>query len=126
MELSGHKNCQIESPCGQYYPSHTSFFGEESAQFIRKRHADYYFATSTAVDSRNGVIVRSLVEVSVKQAMRDCADCMVLLMDHTKMETTDYYHLFDFSQVDILVTDAPLPDSMREACERYDVEVILP
>lgn len=126
MELSGHKNCQIESPCGQYYPSHTSFFGEESAQFIRKRHADFYFATSTAVDSRNGVSVRSLVEVSVKQAMRDCADCMVLLMDHTKMETTDYYHLFDFSQVDILVTDAPLPDSMREACERYDVEVILP
>lgn len=126
MELSGHKNCQIESPCGQYYPSHTSFFGEESAQFIRKRHADYYFATSTAVDSRNGVSVRSLVEVSVKQAMRDCADCMVLLMDHTKMETTDYYHLFDFSQVDILVTDAPLPDSMREACERDGVEVILP
>ena len=126
MELSGHKNCQIESPCGQYYPSHTSFFGEESAQFIRKRHADYYFATSTAMDSRNGVSVRSLVEVSVKQAMRDCADCMVLLMDHTKMETTDYYHLFDFSQVDILVTDAPLPDSMREACERDGVEVILP
>ena len=126
MELSGHKNCQIESPCGQYYPSHTSFFGEESAQFIRKRHADYYFSTSTAVDSRTGVSVRSRVEVSVKQAMRDCADCMVLLMDHTKMETTDYYHLFDFSQVDILVTDAPLPDSMREACERYDVEVILP
>lgn len=126
MELSGHKNCQIESPCGQYYPSHTSFFGEESAQFIRKRHADFYFATSTAVDSRNGVSVRSLVEVSVKQAMRDCADCMVLLMDHTKMETTDYYHLFDFSQVDILVTDAPLPDSMREVCEREDVEVIMP
>ena len=24
------------------------------------------------------------------------------------------------------VTDAPLPDSMREACEKYDVEVILP
>lgn len=126
MELSGHKNCRIESPCGQYYPSHTSFFGEESAQFIRKRHADFYFATSTAIDSRNGVSVRSLVEVSVKQAMRDCADCMVLLMDHTKMETTDYYHLFDFSQVDILVTDAPLPDSMREVCERDDVEVILP
>ena len=126
MELSGHKNCQIESPCGQYYPSHTSFFGEESAQFIRKRHADFYFATSTAVDSRNGVSVRSLVEVSVKQAMRDCADCMVLLMDHTKMETTDYYHLFDFSQVDILVTDAPLPDGMREVCERNDVEVIMP
>ena len=126
MELSGHKNCQIESPCGQYYPSHTSFFGEESAQFIRKRHADFYFATSTAVDSRNGVSVRSLVEVSVKQAMRDCADCMVLLMDHTKMETTDYYHLFDFSQVDILVTDAPLPDSMREVCEREEVEVIMP
>ena len=70
--------------------------------------------------------MRSLVEVSVKQAMRDCADCMVLLMDHTKMETTDYYHLFDFSQVDILVTDAPLPDSMREVCEREDVEVIMP
>jgi len=51
---------------------------------------------------------------------------MVLLMDHTKMETTDYYHLFDFSQIDILVTDVALPDAMREACERYDVEVILP
>ena len=29
-------------------------------------------------------------------------------------------------QVDILVTDAPLPDSMREVCEREDVEVIMP
>ena len=126
MELSGHKNCQIESPCGQYYPSHTSFFGEESAAFIRTRHADFSFATSTAIDSRTGVSARSLVEVSVKQAMRACADCMVLLMDHTKMETTDYYHLFDLSQVDILITDVPLHDSMREACERNDVEVILP
>ena len=29
-------------------------------------------------------------------------------------------------QVDILVTDAPLPDSMREVCEKEEVEVIMP
>lgn len=99
----------------------------ESTAFVSNIElADFYFATSTAIDSRNGVSVRSLAEVSVKQAMRDCADCMVFLMDHTKMETTDYYHLFDFSQVDKLVTDAALPDAMLEACERYDVEMILP
>ena len=66
------------------------------------------------------------MQFRIGQQKQAAALRMVLLMDHTKMETTDYYHLFDFSQVDILVTDAALPDAMREACERYDVEVILP
>ncbi|MBR0093530.1 MAG: DeoR/GlpR transcriptional regulator [Lachnospiraceae bacterium] len=124
--LGTHVNTLIECPGGQYRPSHWSIFGEEAASFISTRHADYYFASATALHSGTGASIRTLLEMSVKRAMHAHADCTVLLMDHSKMETQNYYHVFDLSEIDILVTNAPLPKTMAKACRDAGVTVMLP
>ena len=51
--------------------------------------------------------VRALVEMSVKRAMRENADCTVLLLDRSKMGVRNYYQVFALAEIDILITDGP-------------------
>ena len=51
---------------------------------------------------------------------------MILLMDHSKMGESNYYHVFDFEEIDVLVTDRPLPGDMAERCAAAHVEVLTP
>ena len=96
--LSAFRNVTIECPCGEYVPSHVSVFGIETADFIRTRYARYYFASATGIDLKTGVNVRTLMDMPVKKTMRERAEKMVLLMDHTKMGEANYYTVFRFSE----------------------------
>ena len=124
-QLSENRHFTVECPCGQYVPSHVGVFGEETEMFIRRRHADYYFASAAGLDVRAGVTVRALVEMSVKRAMRENADCTVLLLDHSKMGVRNYYQVFSLAEIDILITDMPLPEDLLAQCAKEDVEVIV-
>ena len=124
--LSAFPNITIECPCGEYVPSHVSIFGSEAAEFIRTRWAQYYFASATGMDLKSGVNVRTLMDMPVKKAMRERAEKMVLLMDHTKMGEANYYTVFGFSEIDILVTDRPLPPEIADRCAREKIAVITP
>ncbi|MBR0282591.1 MAG: DeoR/GlpR transcriptional regulator [Oscillibacter sp.] len=124
--LSAFRNITIECPCGQYEPSHASVFGSEAADFIRTRYARYYFASATGMDLKTGVNVRTLMDMPVKKSMRERAEKMVLLMDHTKMGEANYYTAFAFSEIDILVTDCPLPQEIADRCARENIAVITP
>lgn len=123
QRLSENSNFTVECPCGQYVPSHVGIFGDDASLFIRKRHADYYFASAAGIDVRAGVTIRALLERSIKRAMRENADCMVLLMDHSKMGALNYYQVFELSEIDILITDSPLPEDLMAECEKKKVEV---
>lgn len=124
--LSRLSHATIECPCGEYVPSHVSIFVAEAAAFIATRHADTYFASSTGLDANSGVNARTLLDMAVKKAMRANADRLVLLMDHSKMGEVNYYHVFDFSEIDVLVTDAPLSEELAEKCQRSGVDVLYP
>lgn len=124
--LSRLPNATIECPCGQYVPSHLSIFGDDAAAFIRTRCANYYFASAVGLDLRAGVNLRTSLDISVKKAMRAQSDKMDLLMDHSKMGEANYYRVFDFSEIDILITDCPLPQELAERCQQEKVQVITP
>ena len=125
QKLSENRHFTVECPCGQYVPSHVGIFGEEAETFIRRRHADYYFDSAAGLDAQAGVTVRALVEMSVKRAMRENADCTVLLLDRSKMGVRNYYQVFALAEIDILITDAPLPAEIRAQCDAKGVDVIV-
>ena len=125
QKLSENTHFKLECPCGQYVPSHVGIFGEDAQMFIRKRHAHYYFASAAGIDAKAGVTVRAQVEMSIKRAMRENADSMVLLMDHSKMGEINYYQVFEVPEIDILITDSQLPEDLLEVCDKKGVEVII-
>ena len=63
--------------------------------------------------------------MSVNEKLCCMQNTTVLLLDHSKMGVRNYYQVFTLADIDILITDAPLPEELRQKCEREDVEVIV-
>ncbi len=122
--LAKKSKCAIEFPCGQYDRRHAGIIGDEAAEFIRSRYAKYSFVSASGLDPVHGATNRTLVDRSVKKAYRSCSDKMVLLVDHTKIGEICYYPVFRPEEIDILITDKPLPEELAAACEDAGIRVM--
>ena len=124
--LSRKNQVKIECPCGEYNTRHRSICGDDAARFIDRRFADYYFASASGISLENGVNTLTPMDVAVKRAMNRNADKTVLLMDHSKIAKSHFYKAFEIADVDILISDRPLPGDMEEQCRKDHVEILTP
>ena len=62
-----------------------------------------------------------LKRVMVRNAKRS-----VLLMDHTKEGQMHYYHILEWSDIDVLIMDRMPSDEIRRACRENNIELIIP
>lgn len=124
--LSQKNRITVECPCGRYDPLHRSICGEEAAHFIDSRYANFYFGSATGLSEENGVNTLTAMDVAVKRAMRKNAEKTVLLMDHSKMNKRYYYNAFDLKDVDIIISDRPLPGNLAKRCKEYGIKMITP
>lgn len=124
QQLSENENIDIEISGGTYFPKHASIYGHETIRFIENRHADFCFSSCSGIHATHGFTVNTEQNVPVKQAFQKFSTKNVLLMDHTKFNMISYYKVFDFSQVDILISDRELPEDLKAACEKNNVKVL--
>lgn len=48
----------------------------------------------------------------------------ILLIDHSKLNKIYRFKTLDVSEIDIIVTDQPLPKDIDDYCYEHDIEVI--
>ena len=48
-----------------------------------------------------------------------------MLMDHTKFNISHYYNAFALDEIDIIVSDQPLPQDLQEICESKGIEMLV-
>lgn len=124
--LSEKNRITIECPSGQYNNRHRSICGEDAAKFIDTRYAHYYFASASGLSLENGVNTLTSMDVEVKRAMNSNSEKTVLLMDHSKIGRSCFYKAFDISDIDILISDQPLPSELESRCRKEQVSIITP
>ncbi|MGN6688068.1 MAG: DeoR/GlpR family DNA-binding transcription regulator [Actinomycetales bacterium] len=109
---------------GELYPPSQAFVGQaavDQAQHVRVR---VLILGAAAVDAR-GVYAEADVERSVKLALIDAADDVVLVVDSTKFTARASVRLCGLERLTHLVTDAPPPPALRRQLRQDAVEVIL-
>ena len=121
--LSKNPTIKIEIPGGTYNVKHDCIFGSEAAEFIAERHADIYFVAATCMNE-DGVFTQSDEDVSTKKSFIKHADINVLLMDHSKMNISHFYKLFDWDQIDTVISDLPLPNNLDEHLKKKKINII--
>ena len=119
------KNMAVECPCGQYNAKHASIFGEDACQFIRQRYAKFCFVSCNGIDEIQGVTNGTMLDLAIIKTLHHQAQRTVLLADHTKINEIHYYQALNLSEIDILVTDRPLPPQLSKACEHNHIEILL-
>jgi DeoR/GlpR family transcriptional regulator of sugar metabolism len=110
-------------PGGIVRRNYRSLVGVIAEDSLRKLKADILFLGTSAVDAELGVWDTTMVEVPIKRAMIEAADCVVLLADAEKFSMTGLVWVTGASSLDQIVTDGPVPEACRPAVGEAGVEV---
>lgn len=77
---------------------------------------DTFFSSAAALDFELGSSEAALAESEVKRAFGSTSNRIVLAVDHSKLGTRAQARVFDFGQIDLLVTDL---DPSDQRLDRY-------
>ncbi|CAN5464247.1 DeoR/GlpR family DNA-binding transcription regulator [soil metagenome] len=97
-------------------------FGPETIEFIGRYHADIAFIGAGGFDTTE-VTDADDAGTAVKRAIMARSARTVLLADHTKAGSTQFSRVCVLEDLDVLVTDAPLPEDLRREFSDAKVEV---
>ena len=82
-----------------------AFVGPVANTTINCHYADKVIISCKAINTEKGIMESSELEVDIKRAMVKSGKEVILAVDHTKFDSWSMISLFDFRDIDIVVTD---------------------
>ena len=83
------------------------------------------FCSCDGLDVEAGVTTAFVEEARITNAMMDAASKVILLVDSSKIGKSGYGKICDLSRIDVLISDAGIPQSVKERIEEEGVQVIV-
>lgn len=105
----------VFSTGGKLLHHSNSYVGEYARKMIRQMNADLMFFSVRGM-SENGKLTTSSTDDDVMSTMMENSKKTCLLIDSTKFGSVYPFTLCSASDVDVIVTDAPLPDGVESNC----------
>lgn len=100
--------------------------GAETVDFIRQFKVDYGIIGVSGIDADGTLLDYDYREVRIAQAIIANSRQVLLVTDHSKFGRNPMVRLAHLSDIDVLFTDEPPPEHMREILAATDVEVRIP
>lgn len=117
-------NTLVELPGGRLLQSHASIYGKDACDYFAKHYAKTCFISSVGFDVEHGLTDHGREEAQLKQVLHENSEQTIALIDSTKMNKIFFHQDLPLREIDILITDQPLPENIDEACYKYDIQVI--
>jgi DeoR/GlpR family transcriptional regulator of sugar metabolism len=124
-ELLGDPAIELVLPGGVVRRIYRSLVGVLAEDALRQLKADVLFLGTSGVDAELAVWDTTMVEVPIKRAMIAAADRVVLLADREKFSMGGIVRVCEAGAIDHIVTDGPLPASVRAAIGDAGIQVTL-
>lgn len=110
---ASNSNHQVILPCGEVRSADRTIVGAGTIEYLM-RFTPSYFVTSMVAASDRGCDDFDLYEAEFKRAMIPQADETIVLLDSSKFSKSGLIHVCDWSDVDVLVTDAIPPVNLAQ------------
>ena len=110
---------------GRLDRDYQSVSGQQAMHFLSEVNIDIAFLCPSGLSAQCGFTGGNYGECDIKRAVAGKAQKVVMLMDSSKAEKSLPYTFCTLESVDILLCDAPLPESLSGAAEYAGVEVII-
>ncbi len=117
-------NVNLISLGGQLHKPTASFTGYRTTDMLSQNFADLSFISCPAAHVEHGLSDNNLSEGEVKKHMLMHSRRKVLIIDHTKVDSIADVLFYELSEVDIIITDQPLPTSWTKFCNKSSIEII--
>ena len=123
LELSDKPEWTIIAAGGHLIGDYLAFTGQRTIKEISTFRADKLIFSCKGIDSE-GIFDSNDDFAQVKQAMLKSAKTKILAVDSSKFDSTAFYKITDFADVDILITDTCPADTWVELLRESRVELI--
>ena len=98
--------------------------GQNTLEMLEKINIDLALIGVSGCSSDAGFTCGTEGDMLVKRLVIRKARTVVMLCDHAKFSRLMPYTFADFEDVDFLISDKPLPESIRKAAEEAGVKVL--
>jgi DeoR/GlpR family transcriptional regulator of sugar metabolism len=109
---------------GVIYPRLGVLVGPHAVETFTRMHADVAILSGSGI-SEDGIYNSHALLVDIQRAMIAGAAKVIFCFDHTKIGRRSTFFVSDFSQIDIVVTDAGAPASLVEQLRAKGLEVVV-
>ena len=99
---------------GQMIIHSFSYIGEQAEHFVRHINADLLFFSCNGLSDDGQMTERKLEEASMRRVMFERCKKKILLLDSSKFGKTAFYNMGSVSEIDAIVSDAPLPPQIAK------------
>jgi DeoR/GlpR family transcriptional regulator of sugar metabolism len=122
-ELSSRNHVELVSTGGVYDRRHACFVGPLAEQMLSTLHVTKAFMGCKGVDFERGFSDAAVRHMNLKRAMARTADEVILLVDHTKMDTRSRYYFAKLDEVDLVLSDPGLSEAHRKGLRAQGVAI---
>lgn len=91
---------------------------------LKKYNVDIALISCKGLDLDKGILDSNEVEAEIKRSMIKQANKVLLLVDHTKYDKTAFVKLFDYEDIDYIITDREPNEEWINLLHANNVEVI--
>ena len=111
---------------GEYSPRSDSFHSYSSIEDLNGFNIDISFLGTTGISIEGGLTTATYMEGVFKRNALKRAQKSVVLADHSKFGRQSTSKFADLSEIDIIVTDAPMPSDLVPYCASCGIQIISP
>lgn len=98
--------------------------GEDAIQFIKKYRVSKLFLGTSTIDLENGLMIFYYGDRSTKRAFMAAADEVICMVDASKFGHTAFTRIAGVQEIDTIITDPALPDSVAQKYREQGIRVI--
>ena len=99
---------------GQMLIHSFSYVGEQAESFVRNINADILFFSCRGLTEQGYMTDPAVEEANLRKVMFQYSKQKVLLCDSSKFDHTYFYNIGHVSQMDHIISEAPLPEHIRQ------------
>ena len=124
LDLTDKEDWNIFSTGGQLKPGALSLLGHTAEKMLSDFHVDIAICSAKGIDAQMGVTDSNEKDAEIKRALFRSADKHILAMDSTKFDCVAFIKVFDFEDIDIVVTDTMPDEKWINFFEEKGIELI--
>jgi DeoR family glycerol-3-phosphate regulon repressor len=110
---------------GAVRQSDGAIVGEDAVEFISRYKVDFAVIGASALDEDGAVLDHDGREVSVARAILKNARTRILVCDHSKFQRSAPVRICNVTDLDLVITDAPVPDPFAEAARTAGTRILV-
>ena len=123
-KAAAYQNLDIISVPGMLNRRTLSFAGPDISDYLKTYNISTAFMSCTGITVRNGLTSASAEEYSIRKAVSDRSDSLVLLADHSKFGKVSLMTYAPMDKLDAIVTDTALTEEYDTFCQEHEIRVI--